>query len=145
MEVAEEKQTFNFGETTQDSQYTGFSAEALYNTSAFRRWPYRINGPWPMQDPFALPPVGYERYLGLPPVAYERSMGLPRMHSIAVPFKLPTTQILFFSALIYVAFRTPNPDEGTLEDGKKALKENGLDFTRLVKWENKQCQYNEFA
>jgi hypothetical protein len=143
--VAEENQTFIFGETIQDSQYTGSSAVALYDKSAFRRWACTINGPWHMDDPMGLPPMGYALSMGLPPVAYERSMGLPRMHSIAVPFKLPTTQILFFSALIYVAFRTPKTDEGTLEDAKKALKENGLDFTRLVKWENKQCQYNEFA
>jgi hypothetical protein len=43
------------------------------------------------------------------------------------------------SAFIYVAFRTPNPDEETLDIVKKALQENGLDFNQLVKWDTNHC------
>jgi hypothetical protein len=38
-----------------------------------------------------------------------------------------------------VAFRTPNPDEETVEDVKKELKKNGLDFSQLVKFETNHC------
>jgi hypothetical protein len=46
---------------------------------------------------------------------------------------------LIFPAIIYVVSTTPNPDEGTLNDVKKGLRENGLDFNQLVKLENKHC------
>jgi hypothetical protein len=50
-----------------------------------------------------------------------------------------TSITLFVPACIYVLFRTPNPDEGTLNDVKKDLKEYGIDFNQLVKWETNHC------
>jgi hypothetical protein len=50
-----------------------------------------------------------------------------------------------FPVTIYVAFRSPNPDEETMDNVKKGLKQNGLDFNQLVKWDNKQCQNIQFA
>jgi hypothetical protein len=49
------------------------------------------------------------------------------------------TNMFFFPVCVYVAFRTPNPDEQTLDELKKELRENGLDFNHLVKWENEHC------
>jgi hypothetical protein len=49
------------------------------------------------------------------------------------------TTCLLSSVCFYVGFRSPNPDEGTLEDVKKDLKENGLDFNQLMKWETNHC------
>jgi hypothetical protein len=48
---------------------------------------------------------------------------------------------LFFPACIYVLLRTPNPDEGTLNDVKKDLEENGLAFNQLVKWDTNHCKH----
>jgi hypothetical protein len=46
---------------------------------------------------------------------------------------------LFFPVCFYVAFRTPNPDEETLNDVKRHLKENELDFNQLVKFDTNHC------
>jgi hypothetical protein len=44
-----------------------------------------------------------------------------------------------FPVFIYVAFATQNPDEETLDAVKKGLRDNGLDFNQLVKWEYTHC------
>jgi hypothetical protein len=49
------------------------------------------------------------------------------------------TFLFYFPVFLYVAFRNPNPDEDTLNDVKKDLRRNGLDFNQLVKWETKYC------
>jgi hypothetical protein len=51
---------------------------------------------------------------------------------------------LLFPACIYILFRSPNPDERTLNDVKKDLKEDGVDFDQLVKWETNHCQDIKF-
>jgi hypothetical protein len=48
-------------------------------------------------------------------------------------------ECLLSSVCFYVAFRTPNPDQEALNAVKKDLKENGLDFNQLVKWETNHC------
>jgi hypothetical protein len=52
---------------------------------------------------------------------------------------------LYVAACIYIACKSANPDEGTVNDMKKDLADNGLDFSQLVRWDNKQCHHVQFA
>jgi hypothetical protein len=49
------------------------------------------------------------------------------------------TTCLLSTGGFYVAFRTPNPDQEALDAVKKDLKENGLEFNQLVKFETNYC------
>jgi hypothetical protein len=65
---------------------------------------------------------------------------------IEIIMNLTYTQTCLLSPVCYyIAFRSPNPDEETLNDVKEALKENELDLNEFVKWENSHCwsNYNE--
>jgi hypothetical protein len=67
-------------------------------------------------------------------------LSVASVQSIAILINLTYTQTCLLSPVcIYIAFRTPNPDEDTLKDVKKVLKENELDFNQLVKWETNHC------
>jgi hypothetical protein len=48
-----------------------------------------------------------------------------------------------FPVCIYVAFRTPNPEE-LLDDVKKDLKKYNLDFNQLAKWDVNQCKQKNY-
>jgi hypothetical protein len=71
------------------------------------------------------------------------SMGLlsvVSVQSIAILINLTYTQTCLLSPVcIYVAFRTPNPDEETMDALKEDLKKNDLDFNQLVKFETNHC------
>jgi hypothetical protein len=54
------------------------------------------------------------------------------------------TNIYFFSVCIYIAFRTPNPEEEILDDMKKDLKKYDLDFNQLVKWDVNHCEQKKY-
>jgi hypothetical protein len=57
------------------------------------------------------------------------------VQSTAILIKL----CIFFSALFEIAFTTPNPDEATLNDVKRDLKQNGLDLNQFSRWETNHC------
>jgi hypothetical protein len=40
---------------------------------------------------------------------------------------------------MYVAFRRAHPDDATMEDVKKALSDNGIDFSQLQDWNADRC------
>jgi hypothetical protein len=67
-------------------------------------------------------------------------LSLASVQSIAIKIKLIYIRTcLLFPVCIYVAFRTPNPDEETLDDLKKDLEKNDLDFNQFVKFESNHC------
>jgi hypothetical protein len=41
---------------------------------------------------------------------------------------------------VYVAFRSPHPDEGTVKDALKKLQDNNIDVKQLEKWSANHCQ-----
>lgn len=49
------------------------------------------------------------------------------------------------SAPIYVAFRRDHPDDATMEDMKRALSENDIDFRQLKDWNCGRCQNCEMG
>jgi hypothetical protein len=63
------------------------------------------------------------------------SMGLPFLRGL----RTLTCYSRFFPVCFYVGFRTPNPDEETLNEVKRHLKENELDFNQLVKFDTNHC------
>jgi hypothetical protein len=44
------------------------------------------------------------------------------------------------SVLVYVAFRRAHPDDATMNDVKKALSDNGIDFDQLKYWNADRCR-----
>jgi hypothetical protein len=49
-----------------------------------------------------------------------------------------------FSVCLYVAFRTPNPEEGILEDVKRDLKIFDVNFNQLAKWDVDHCKKKNY-
>jgi hypothetical protein len=45
-----------------------------------------------------------------------------------------------FPVSIYVAFRSAHPDDATMEDVKKALIDNNIDFSQLKEWNPDRCR-----
>jgi len=43
------------------------------------------------------------------------------------------------TVLIFVAFRRAEPDDATMKDVKKALSDNGIDFSQLQYWNPDRC------
>jgi len=42
--------------------------------------------------------------------------------------------------LIYIAFRHAHPDDATMEDVKKALSDDNIDFNQLEDWNADRCR-----
>nr|AGM32105.1 hypothetical protein [Coptotermes formosanus] len=42
---------------------------------------------------------------------------------------------------VYVGYRDRHPDEATLNDAKKALSDNGIDFDTLKSWNSSRCDH----
>nr|AGM32880.1 hypothetical protein [Coptotermes formosanus] len=45
------------------------------------------------------------------------------------------------SVRVYVGYRDRHPDEATLNDAKKALSDNGIDFDTLKSWNSSRCDH----
>ena len=49
------------------------------------------------------------------------------------------TDFFILPVLIFVAFQRAYPDDATMEDVKKALSDNNIDFSQLQDWNADRC------
>jgi hypothetical protein len=54
-----------------------------------------------------------------------------------------TTEDFLISVDVYVAYRRLIPDEETVKDVKKLLKENNIEYSQLEEWPTKNCKEAE--
>jgi hypothetical protein len=54
-----------------------------------------------------------------------------------------TSDYNLIAAYYYVAYRSPFPEQKTVERVKKELKENNIDIKQMRDWRAGNCQYGE--
>jgi len=56
-----------------------------------------------------------------------------------------TNSDYLFAVFVYVLYRTPRPDEKTVERAMKEMQKNNIDVSKLVVWSTDHCKEVESA
>jgi hypothetical protein len=56
-----------------------------------------------------------------------------------------TTDDNLLTAYTFVMYRSLYPDQATVNEMKKALKENGIDFDELVEYRMENCKFGDWS